>query len=224
MIHSPVTCRLSDRHIGNSRDTSFEQLIKKETKGEGVDYVLNSLAEEKLQASLRCLKRGGTFLEIGKFDLASDNPLRLEIFKKRISFHSIMLDQLMDGPLHLKRQLHCMMMEGFANGCLQPLPRTLFKEDQIEEAFRFMASGKHVGKVVFNLREEESEKVVRPERKTVSALSRYICRETHTYIITGGLGGFGLELADWLILRGARKLVLTSRTGVKNGYQALRIK
>lgn len=45
-----------------------------------------------------------------------------------------------------------------------------------------------------------------------------------TQIIVGGLGGFGLELADWMILRGARKLVLTSRTGITKGYQSYRIK
>lgn len=39
-----------------------------ETNGRGVDIVLNSLAEEKLQASFRCLGRGGRFLEIGKYD------------------------------------------------------------------------------------------------------------------------------------------------------------
>ena len=39
----------------------------------------------------------------------------------------------------------------------------------------------------------------------------------------GGLGGFGLELVDWLILRGAKNLVLTSRIGIKNGYQRSRV-
>ena len=38
------------------------------------------------------------------------------------------------------------------------------------------------------------------------------------------MGGFGLELADWLVLRGARKLVLSSRTGVRTGYQSLRVR
>jgi fatty acid synthase len=37
----------------------------------------------------------------------------------------------------------------------------------------------------------------------------------------GGLGGFGLELASWLISRGATRLVLTSRSGVRTGYQSL---
>lgn len=40
----------------------------------------------------------------------------------------------------------------------------------------------------------------------------------------GGLGGFGLELADWLVIRGARNLVLTSRKGITTGYQAMRVR
>lgn len=53
---------------------------------------------------------------------------------------------------------------------------------------------------------------------------RYFCNPDNSVIITGGLGGFGLELADWLVLRGARKLILTSRTGVTKGYQIYRIR
>lgn len=50
------------------------------------------------------------------------------------------------------------------------------------------------------------------------------CHPQKTYIITGGLGGFGLELAQWLMDRGARHLVLTSRSGVKTGYQARKLR
>jgi fatty acid synthase len=46
-----------------------------ETNGRGVDLVLNSLSEEKLQASVRCLAPRGRFLEIGKFDLISNNTI-----------------------------------------------------------------------------------------------------------------------------------------------------
>lgn len=56
------------------------------------------------------------------------------------------------------------------------------------------------------------------------ASCRYLCNPEYCQVILGGLGGFGLELADWLVLRGAKKLVLTSRTGVRNGYQASRIR
>lgn len=67
--------QLTDRYICNSRDTTFEQQVLIETDGRGVDIVLNSLAEEKLQASVRCLAKDGRFLEIGKYDLSNNSPL-----------------------------------------------------------------------------------------------------------------------------------------------------
>lgn len=66
---------LPPENIGNSRDTSFEQMIKRRTRGRGVDLVLNSLAADKLHASVRCLAEGGRFLEIGKLDLSNDTAL-----------------------------------------------------------------------------------------------------------------------------------------------------
>lgn len=53
---------------------------------------------------------------------------------------------------------------------------------------------------------------------------RFYGKPLGSYIITGGLGGFGLELADWLVLRGVKNLVLVSRSGVKTGYQASRLR
>lgn len=72
--------------------------------------------------------------------------------------------------------------------------------------------------VILKIQDEESLGAAIP------AIPRYYCRKDHSYIILGGLGGFGLELADWLIFRGVKHLVLTSRSGVKSGYQRIRIK
>ena len=58
----------------------------------------------------------------------------------------------------------------------------------------------------------------------VSAVPRTVCHPNLSYVIVGGLGGFGLELAQWLVDRGARHLILTSRAGVRNGYQDRRIR
>jgi fatty acid synthase len=44
-----------------------------------------------------------------------------------------------------------------------------------------------------------------------------------THMITGGLGGFGLELAAWLVSCGAEKVLLLSRTGNTTGYQNRKI-
>lgn len=39
----------TDEHIGCSRDTSFEEMVMQHTNGEGVNIILNSLADDKLQ-------------------------------------------------------------------------------------------------------------------------------------------------------------------------------
>ena len=39
----------------------------------------------------------------------------------------------------------------------------------------------------------------------------FTCRRDRSYVITGGLGGFGLALAHWLAAKGASHLVLTSK-------------
>uniref|UniRef100_A0A915ISR1 Ketoreductase (KR) domain-containing protein n=1 Tax=Romanomermis culicivorax TaxID=13658 RepID=A0A915ISR1_ROMCU len=83
-----------------------------------------------------------------------------------------------------------------------------------------MAHGKHIGKVVMKIREEENEIHCLPRPITVKAVRRTLCNPQHVYLIVGGLGGIGLELAHWLFLRGGKKFVLTSRSGVKTGYQA----
>ncbi|CAD7085952.1 unnamed protein product [Hermetia illucens] len=216
--------QLTDRNIGNSRDTSFEQLIMRETQGRGVDLVLNSLADEKLQASVRCLGLNGRFLEIGKFDLSNNSPLGMSVFLKNTSFHGILLDSIMEGDEETQKEVVALVAEGIKNGAVRPLPTTVFNEQQVEQAFRFMASGKHIGKVVIKVRDEESAKVLKPQTKLVTAIPRTYMHPEKTYIVVGGLGGFGLELSHWMVSRGAKKLVLTSRSGVKTGYQSLMIR
>ena len=138
---------IPDEHIGNSHDTSFEQMIMRQTNGRGVDIVLNSLAEEKLIASIRCLARNGRFLEIGKFDMFSNNPLSMSLIKKGISFYPIVLEALFAGNHRHKSRLSKLVAEGLKNGKIKPIQATVFPKVEIEAAFRYMASGKHMGKV-----------------------------------------------------------------------------
>ncbi|XP_011878072.1 PREDICTED: fatty acid synthase [Vollenhovia emeryi] len=211
---------IPDNHISSSRDTSFEQIILQQTNGNGVDIVLNSLTKEKLQASVRCLAQGGRFLEIGKFDLAANNPLGMMIFLKEVSFHGISFDNLFVSTAEEEtRELHDMVNKGLKNGVIKPLVRKVFEKDELETAFKYMAAGKHIGKILVKVCDEK--KVL--EKKPILAEPRYYCDSNKTYLILGGLGGFGLELAGWLISRGAKNLVLTSRTGIKNGYQRLKV-
>lgn len=84
---------LKSKNIGNSRDTSFERMINVNTKGRGVDYVLNSLSEDKLLASIRCLTTGGTFLEIGKFDIMNKTQIDLGFLAKSINIKAVFVEK-----------------------------------------------------------------------------------------------------------------------------------
>uniref|UniRef100_A0AAG5D8B2 Fatty acid synthase n=2 Tax=Anopheles atroparvus TaxID=41427 RepID=A0AAG5D8B2_ANOAO len=210
---------LNPNNIGNSRDITFEQLIKERTNGRGVDFVLNSLSEEKLQASVRCLAKGGHFLEIGKYDMMKDSKLALSLFQKGLSFTAVLVDLMFSERRDLMMQVYKILVADIAKGIIKPLPTTVFQAQEIEQAFRYMATAKHIGKVVLKIRDNEDDLASVP----ISYLPRVYCNPEQTMVIAGGLGGFGLELADWLIIRGCRKVLLSSSRGITKPYQQYRI-
>ena len=210
---------LKPENIGNSRDTSFEDMVMVQTKGKGVDYVLNSLAQEKLLASIRCVAEDGTFIEIGKFDIMNKTKIDMGFCAKRINIKTVFL-QATDGNVRMQDEIVSMMSEDLAAGIIKPLPSTVYEASEIQQAFRFLASGKHIGKILVKLRKHENDL----ESFPIAVLPRVFCNPRSSYIIIGGLGGFGLELADWLFLRGCKKIVFSSSRGITNGYQESRIK
>ena len=93
------------------------------------------------------------------------------------------------------------------NGALCPLPFRSFPACRVDSAFRLMAQGKHIGKVVVAFPEAFLPRRGEPLRPAF-AINPEGC-----YLITGAFGGFGKVLAQWLVEGGARHLVLTSRSG-----------
>ncbi|XP_072158883.1 fatty acid synthase isoform X2 [Bemisia tabaci] len=210
---------LADSNFANSRNSTFEQHIMTATKGRGVDLVLNSLPGELLLASVRCLAKNGRFCEIGKLNFSNNTPLGLSLFSNNISFHGILLDSLFDDNRE-RYDVVKLVSDGFKNGAVRPLPVTIFDDTEVEQAFR-LATGEHIGKVVLKIRDEESRASRLATPKYVSAIPRTYFKAEKSYLLVGGLGGFGLELTNWLIGRGATKVVLTSRRGLYSGYQSL---
>lgn len=188
------------------------------TRGRGVDFVLNSLSDDKLVASVRCLARGGTFLEIGKFDIMNNSALGMSAFQNETTFRAVFADNLIKMPEE-RKIIHELIDKDIRTGIIQPLHSTVFHVNEIEHAYRYMSTGKHVGKVMIQLRESEHSLASVP----IKVNPKVYCKSDLVYVVAGGLGGFGLELCDWLVIRGARILMLSSRRGVSNSYQAYRI-
>ncbi|ORV57100.1 type I polyketide synthase [Mycobacterium fragae] len=179
-----------DDHIADSRSLEFEDKFRAATDGRGMDVVLDSLAGDFVDASLRLVAPGGVFLEMGKTDIrdpgvvADNHPgVRYRAF-----------DLFEAGADHIRRILSDLAAM-FANKSLRPLPVTVFDVRRAPAALRFLSQARHVGKVVLTM----------PDAWAAG-----------TVLITGGTGMAGSALARHVVNRhGVRHVVLVSRRGAE---------
>ncbi|KAL4909664.1 hypothetical protein BDW74DRAFT_42311 [Aspergillus multicolor] len=202
---------IPESHIFSSRSTLFASAIKARTKGRGVDAVFNSLAGESLRASWECIAPYGRFLEIGIKDILSNDSLPMGQFLHNVSFSAINLASMMDDRPGMCADALSAVLEMVREGKIRPAqPLHKYGIGEFEKAIRIMQGGKHNGKVVIEMREDDEVLTVLNPRP-ITALD-----PDSTYVISGGLGGLGLNIAIWLADRGARYLLLLSRSGSKS--------
>lgn len=193
--------------VMDSRSLDFADEVLEYTDGQGVDVVLNSLAGEFLWKSLSTLAPYGRFIEIGQRDILENSQIGLRPFQKNRSFFAFNLeDMCYERPELVGRVFH-EVMGHFAEGTFTLLPSTPFFASQIVDAFRYMDEARHVGKVVITF--DETDIPIAPSRSQDNGSFR----ANATYLITGGLGGLGLTVAQWMMQQGAKHLVLLGRSG-----------
>ncbi|HEY0698283.1 MAG TPA: SDR family NAD(P)-dependent oxidoreductase, partial [Micromonospora sp.] len=178
-----------DGRIASSRTLDFETAFRAATGGRGVDVVLNSLAGEFVDASLRILAEGGRLLEMGKTDLR--DPALVEAGRAGVVYRPF--DLLDAGPERIGQML-TELVSLFERGVFAPLPVRVWDVRRAVEAFRFMGQARHVGKIVLTV---------------PPAWDEHGC-----VLVTGGTGALGAAVARHLAIRhGVRHLVLVSRRG-----------
>ena len=183
-----------DDHISDSRSLEFEDKFRTATGGRGMDVVLDSLAGEFVDASLRLVAPGGMFLEMGKTDIRDPDVVARD--------HSGVRYRAFDLFEPGRPQLHQYMLDLaalFDAGVLRPLPVTTFDMRRARAALRYLSQARHIGKVVMTLPSG-------PDGPGGLA--------SGTVLITGGTGMAGSTLARHLVAQhGVRDLVLLSRRG-----------
>jgi acyl transferase domain-containing protein/NADPH:quinone reductase-like Zn-dependent oxidoreductase/NAD(P)-dependent dehydrogenase (short-subunit alcohol dehydrogenase family)/SAM-dependent methyltransferase/acyl carrier protein len=196
-------------HVMDSRSLSFADQISEITGGEGVDIVLNSLAGKAIAKGISALAPYGRFLELGKRDLYQNSKLGLWAFRKNLSFFAIDLGGLIANKPMFIRSLLAEISQRIEKKTFCPLPHRVLPVSRIAEAFRHMAQAKHIGKLVVSMRDERA--LIKPSDADGITFS-----PDATYLITGGLGGFGLTVAKWIVENGGRNLVLMGRSGAES--------
>ena len=182
----------------------FDGLMKA-TGGQGVDVVLNSLAGRHVPLCLEALRAGGWHCEIGKVDIYADSTLGLRVFRKNLRFAALDLDRLMVDDPYLSRELSEACLDLLDRGVVPPLPVTVFSYGEYAKALRLMTSGQHQGKLVLKAPPASAA----PDFPINDR--RPLLDSKGTYLVTGGLGGFGQRLLPYLVTAGARHLTLMDR-------------
>ncbi|WP_043239102.1 type I polyketide synthase [Streptomyces violaceusniger] len=181
---------IDEVHRASSRDLDFEETLREATGGRGVDVVLNSLAGEFVDASLRLLREGGRLLEMGKTDVRDPELIAAEYPGVTYRVYDLITDA---GPDRIGRMLR-ELGELFASGLLEPPPVRAWPLSRAREALRYLSQAKHTGKLVLDV-----PAPVDPDG---------------TVLITGGTGTLGKHVAEHLVRAwNIRHLLLVSRSG-----------
>ena len=199
--------QLGVEHVFDSRSLDFSNRVHEATGGRGVDIVLNSLSGRFIAQSMKCLAPFGRFVELGKGDIYRNSKLALEQLGENISYFVVDVDRLVTHKPELHFQILTEVVALFERGELQPQALTAFPISRLTEAMKFMTRAAYHGKIVLEM---ENDRV-----RTLPPRSAAF-RPDRSYLISGGASGFGLEIARWMVERGARHLVLLSRSGCKN--------
>jgi len=197
-------------HVYDSRSTEFADLIRRDTDGYGVDILLNCLTGAAQRAGLDLLAIGGRFIEIGKRDIYGDTRLGLLPFRRNLAFYALDLALLTLSDPETVRHLLTTVYQLVADGVLPAPECTHYPLADAATAIRVMSAAQHTGKLVLDIpRTGRSRVAVPPER-------RRVFRRDGAYLITGGLGGLGLFLAEQMASPGSGagcgRIVLSSRS------------
>jgi thioester reductase-like protein len=192
---------LGIKHIFNSRTTSYEQDIREALNGKGVDVVLNSLTSEGFkEASLALCNEGARFIEMSKLNiwtLEEVKALRPDVKYDIVDLSAAPQEHL----ISLMEPIRDLMN----NDVIQPLPYVRFDAAEIREALTYLQKARHVGKIVCVMPEPDGQV------SGASSLVTPMFNDRSSYLITGGLGGIGFEVAKWMAQSGAKYIVLAGR-------------
>lgn len=214
--------KISEDNVVNSKYA--EQEILEKTNGNGVNLIFNTLESTpfKLQSFIHTVAESGRVVEFEKQKQAIEY-IGVTGNLRNITIIKMNLKSLFHGKHSLpdKQELYKLISNGIKTGEVQPLSTTVYSTDEsLFEAFDKTESFNYFGKIVLKVRDEESKKLVIPVPKKVLAARKTFFDPEKTYVVIGGLNDFGLQMTNFLVTRGAKKIVLVSSSGVRTGFQS----
>ncbi|MEL6856215.1 MAG: SDR family NAD(P)-dependent oxidoreductase [Cyanobacteria bacterium J06607_13] len=193
----------------NSRTLDFADQIMERTAGEGVDVVLNSLNGDFIDASFATLSPTGRFVELGKIGIWDVEKVQQTY--PEVRYYPFDLGEVTRAEPALMHRLWQTLSDHFDNNHFHALPIKTFPIEESTQAFRHMQQAKHIGKVVLTL----------PNLNPTAPNVSIPVNAQGAYLVTGGLGALGLQVAQWLAAQGGKHIILTGRRSPTDPAQSI---
>ncbi|KAK2611358.1 hypothetical protein N8I77_004702 [Diaporthe amygdali] len=196
-------------HIFSSETISFAQGVMRATGGEGVEVVYNPLTgDDALRASCECIARNGRFVQIDRANLNANATLPMAVLARNVSFSAV---DVMELSPKVATRLFKKTVQLLEEGTIQLLqPLNIFGASEIKEAFKQLQSGDSLGRVIVAPKPEDVVPQFVQERRS------WMFDENASYLIAGGSGGLGRAILNWMADRGAKHLIVPSRSGASS--------
>ena len=136
----------------NYREEDFEEVVREETDGEGVDVILDLVGAKYWERNLRCLRPGGRLLVVGLVggvEVAADLS---HILRRRIQvIGSAMRGRSFDDKVAITRRFCDDVLPLLEKGELRPVLDRVYALEEVREAHERMEQNLNTGKIVLRL-------------------------------------------------------------------------
>ena len=198
-------------HVFSSRDSTDLKRMIRVTRNGGFDVILSNSQGNMLYESIKALAPLGHLIDIGRLDVTTSKTIALELFQKSASFTSFDLGLVVERDVELGRELIQSVDEYYTAGRIGPVrPYTASDVSQLGQTLLRLSKGTHIGKMVVSYQDPNSM-----IRKHKSVTPTQFDPEAR-YILIGGLSDLGRSIVRFMSDRGARDLVVWSRSGPSN--------
>jgi NADPH:quinone reductase-like Zn-dependent oxidoreductase/acyl transferase domain-containing protein len=196
--------QVPEENILISTGSSFPGALKALTRGREFNIVLSLFSDERSNASMHLLAPGGHFLDIA----LGSATRKVSFANSQISYTRIDFSFLLESrpKVVMKSVMACLSL--LSESCMEP-PTGLHKYSisEVEEAFRSLQDKNRTGKIVIEFTKASPIKI------RINKTPWVEFDPNSTYLIAGGLGGLGRNIAQWMVRCGAKHLILLSRSG-----------
>ncbi|KAM6480831.1 hypothetical protein HDV62DRAFT_398719 [Trichoderma sp. SZMC 28011] len=189
---------------------SFSRMMRNKTGASGIQLVLSSLQNPAtVQHLMASLGPGGRFVAVNP-STNRENNLRAATPRFDVTLERF--DTAGMGTSNMRVSMRAVFaLFSSKTLTLPPLPPS--SQKPISEIGQLLDQAQDHRPMIFSLGPQSFVPMLVSERP---ALQQSRLDPSGTYIISGGMGALGLEMADWLCEQGARHILLLSRSGKPN--------